>query len=139
MGKLNNLKKKILTIEDFEHYPVWTWDDTNEYQVPIQEDNPSWDDYDNYFIKAKFKTNTYDFDGFLVGAKLFYAFGIFVKGQTFVLNLNMPDRVEVDLKKIFHLLNCQPFPFFPVHYESTVRFRENGIIKGMLILKEKKT
>lgn len=133
--QLNILKKKILILEDFECYPVWTWDDTNEYQVPILESNPSWYDYDNYFIKAKFSTNSYNFDGFLVGVRNFYAFGIFIKGQTFVLNLNMPERIEMHLNKIFHLLDCQPFSFFPVHYVSPVRFRESGIIKGTLTLK----
>jgi hypothetical protein len=131
MVRLSSPKRKILSQEDFEQYPVWTWDDDNENRLPVDDIEPSWDEYDTYFIKAIFKTQQYVFNGYLVGDKSFYTIHLFINnGNKFGFNRNMPDFVDKTLAAIFQSLNCKPFPFFPVQYESPVRFKDWGPIKG---------
>lgn len=91
-------KRKEFTQEDFEQYPVWAWDDEMEYKLPISDIELSRDDYGVFFIKAEFTTDGHHFDGYLIGNKTYYAFGIFVNGEEFILNLNMPDRIEIHMK-----------------------------------------
>ena len=69
-----------------------------EYKLPISDIELSRDDYGVFFIKAEFTTDGHHFDGYLIGNKTYYAFGIFVNGEEFILNLNMPDRIEIHMK-----------------------------------------
>lgn len=132
MVRLNSPHSKDLSANDFKQYPVWTWDDGNEGYLPIADVEPSWDEYGTYFIKATFKTHGYVFDGYLVGNETFFAFGIFINNHETGFNLNMPDFVDKTLDEIFKLLKCKPFQFFPVQYESSVRFKDWGPIAGTL-------
>lgn len=137
MVKLNDMKKKSLTYEDLQKYPVWTWDDSNEYLVPLSELQPSWYDYENYFIKAQFSTQEYIFNGYLVGIESFYAFGLFIDNTEVGFNANLPKINHDQLKYLFNLLNCKPFEFFPIEYQSPVFFKEGKKIKGILNFRTK--
>jgi len=119
MVRLNNPWRKSLSQEDFEKYPVWTWDDENVGHLPLTESEPS-SEYGNLFIKARFFVNKQTFDGYLVGYKSYYAFCLFIKGHKFMMNLNLPEFIKKDLQEIYTLLGCEPFRLFPLHYKSDV-------------------
>ena len=131
MVRLNNLKRKKLTPHDFERYPVWTWDDEREFLVPIVEQEPSWDDYDTFFIKAHFRVNHDEFDGYLMGGRTFYGFGLFIDGKEFVVNLNLLEFVKEIEKEISQILKYQTFSLFPLYYDSSVHLERVGQISGI--------
>ncbi len=86
------------------------------------------------FIKARFTTNKYVFDGYLVGGADFFSCGLFVKGELIRLNTKYPVFSEGNLKLLFRILGCNPFDFFPLHYESSVQLKGGKLISGNLIL-----
>lgn len=134
MVRLNSPKRVLFTPEDFEEYPIWTWDDAHESYLPISERDPSIEDYDILFIKSKFETNGYSFDGYLTGDISFYAFGIFIDGKLFSMNLGLHSLVRQRLNEIFLVLRCEPFDFFPVYYYSPIHLKERKEISGYLNL-----
>jgi len=83
MVRLNNPKRKELAQEDFEQYPVWVWDDEMEYKLPISDTEPSRYDYGVFFIKTKFKTASYHFDGYFNWEQNILCIGIFVIKEEF--------------------------------------------------------
>jgi len=136
MVRLNSPRREIFIRNDFETYPVWTWDDQNEGYLPISEAEPSPGDYWGLFIKAHFQTSKgFSFEGFLVGDEFFHAFGLFVKDELIVINFNLLDELDEDLKKIYELLKCEPFDLFPLRYESSVRFKGGKKISGLFMPK----
>jgi len=124
MTRLNDHKRKSLTIEDLEEYPVWTRDDGRDNFVPILETVPPWDDYDTFFIKARFSTNGKQFNGYLMGGMTFYGFGLFIGDETFIVNFNIPESIEDCLGAICRISGCDSFSLFPLHYESSVRLED---------------
>jgi hypothetical protein len=134
MAKLNDPKRKTLSLADFEKYPVWVWDDDNENHQPISEAEPSPADYGTLFIRARFESSRRSFDGYLIGGSTFYAFGLFIGGREIVMNFNLPDLIEKNLVEMFRLLKCQPFQFFPLRFTSPVHFKGGRKISGWLNL-----
>lgn len=133
MGRLDKPTRKALSVVDLERYPVWVWDDAQENHQPISESEPSPEDYGVLFVRARFRTQDgYQFDGYLIGGTAFYAFGLFVAGREFVMNLNMPDMISANLAEIFSLRKCPPFELFPLSYCSSVRFKNGQVVSGTL-------
>jgi hypothetical protein len=132
MARLNRIKKKILTIEDFEKYPVWTWDDEMENVQPLSETELAIEEYGDLFIKARFKTCGYEFDGYLMGGDTFYGFVIFINNKKFMFNENLNSLNKSQLYELFWFLKCKPFRFFPVEYESNVVLNVNRKISGTI-------
>ena len=136
MVRLDILKRRILTAEDFDKYPVWTWDEAMENVQPISETEPSIKDYVDLFIKATFTSDDYTFQGYLMGGDYFYGFVIFINTEKFMFNINLPDYNTQHLNLLFKCLKCTSFNFFPVRYESDVTLKETGKIAGILDFKE---
>lgn len=132
MVRLTEPKRKILSPEDFEKYPIWTWDEQMVNVQPISELIPSIYDYVDLFIRATFSTNGYKFKGYLMGAESFYGFVIFIESKRFMFNVNLKSLSKESLGKLFDYLNCKPFGFFPIKYESDVILKETGKIRGTL-------
>ena len=131
MARLNKPKRKALSLADFEQYPIWVWDDSNESHQPISETEPSTDDYGTLFIKARFEADAHSFDGYLIGGHSFYAFGLFVEDREFVFNLHLLDLMEVNMSEIYQLLGCRPFGLLPLRFASPVRFQGGKPITGV--------
>ena len=132
MARLDSPKRLTLTPDDFHRYAVWVWDDDTEAHLPVSEEDPAPADYGTLFIKARFNSADRHFDGYLVGGSSFYAFGVFLAGREFVMNLNLPDMMRDNLKEIYRILDCESFDFFPVHYISRVRWKDGKKIEGTL-------
>ena len=132
MGKLTKFKKKILTLEDFKKYPVWTWDDEMENMEPLSELQPATEEYMDLFIKARFKTCGYEFDGYLMGGNTFYGFAMFINGEKFMFNKQLNDLNQQQLHKLFNSLKCKPFKFFPIEYTSDVILKPDHKISGVI-------
>ena len=130
MEKLN--QRKTLSKTDFEQCPIWVWDDTREYKVPITRTALSWEDFDTFFVKATFKTNVYCFGGYLVGNKIYFAFTLFVGSENIKFNINSDGLNEGSLRKLFQVMHCKPFNLFPVEYESDVITTEGSRICGVI-------
>lgn len=129
MVRLNSPWRRNFSKEDFDQYPIWVWDDENFGHLPLSE--PSYE-HGTLFIKAHFKTGGYTFEGFLVGGSSFYAFCIFFNNEEFYFNLNLTKLMEEEIKRIFRILNCEPFVFFPVYYKAVVTIENQKKISGIL-------
>jgi hypothetical protein len=134
MARLNNYKQKTFANKDFEQYPIWVWDDEMEYKMPITEQDPCIQDYSGFFIKSSFKNSYCDFllNGYLAGNGNYYAFGLFYEEETIGFNINTPALNKQSLVRLFSLIQCEPFPLFPLHYQSPVRFKGGDPIQGIL-------
>jgi len=133
MVRLNSPNRKIFSQKDFEEYPVWTWDDEMEGHLPIADKYPSWDEYGTYFIRSSFQKDNHMFDGYLVGNRSFYAFGLFVSSRLIGFNLNLSNWIKKSEKEILRLLKCESFELFPLHYTSPVQFKDWPEISGVFM------
>lgn len=129
MVRLNDPRRERLTQKDFDQHPIWVWDDENTGHLPLSE--PSYE-YGTLFIKAHFETGGHIFEGFLVGIDSFYAFCLFVNNERFSFNLNLPDLMTIEIKKLYHVLKCKPFNFFPIHYKADVCLEDQKELSGIL-------
>jgi len=125
-----------LNEESFEIHPVWTWDESTEGYVSVDDYEPLPDNISPFFLKAKFETqDTKKFNGYLVGTNVFYAFGIFINKNEFGVNFRLPDLYEEDLSKIRRILNEPNFNLFPLIYTSELHFKSCENISGVFDLK----
>jgi hypothetical protein len=123
-------------MKDFEQYPVWVWDDANEGYLPISNGKYT-REYSPLFIEAQFFTSGYVFEGYLVEENPSYCFFIFIGVESIGFNLNMTLKSsEIGLKNVFRILGCNPFPFFPLRYESKVTFEDGEKISGVFEIKD---
>lgn len=60
--------------------------------------------------------------------------GLFVLGQEFVLNLNLPDLVAGDTEQLRTLLGKPALELFPLKYRDDVGFQHSPPIRGELNL-----
>jgi hypothetical protein len=68
MARLDEIIRDDLLLEDFERFPVWTWDDTTEYYSPVDPPEPLPDDYPTFFIRSRFiAPGGEEFPGYLAG------------------------------------------------------------------------
>lgn len=126
---------KILKPELFEKYPVWIWDESNEYKCPLRTNFlPLPEDKGVLFIKAIFEDNLKrEFDGYLVGYESYHAFGVFTKNGTYTFNFNLPSFMEEDLKDIYPNTELTVNEFFPVKYKSELFFEGKPPISGTFL------
>jgi hypothetical protein len=129
MVRLDSPWRRSLSKEDFDLYPIWVWDDENLGHLPLSEAS---NEYGTLFIKAHFKTGDYTFEGFLVGSDTFYAFGLFINGEKFTFNLNLPGLIDVKVENIFQVLKCRPFNFFPIYYRADIFLEDQKEVSGIL-------
>jgi hypothetical protein len=130
MVRLDSPKRKRFSLVDFNQFPVWVWDEDGVWHQPITEADPSPDDYGTLFIRSRFFTNDRVFDGYLIGGSRFYAMAIFANGTDFHFNRNLVALSQKSLSQLFSALDCTPFQFFPVRYESPVCFKGGKVITG---------
>ncbi len=128
----------MLSLDDLETYPVWTWDNEHEGLLPISDDMPAPEDYEALFIKSNFKTNNHTFQGYIVMDVIVYAFGIFIQNKLFAINLGLTKLTNDTLKEIFQEMKCEPFDFFPIFFKSSVHLKEKKELSGTLIMKNEK-
>lgn len=132
----------------FEEFPVWVFDGKRENKCPLRENyNPLPEDEYPLFIKAILVDGLgRQYQGYLVGGSTkdfvidggfsFYAFGLFVNGEDFILNLNLSKLIENDLKLIYggHVEVPKLDDFFPVKYSSELYFEGEEPISGVFTI-----
>lgn len=122
-----------LTYEDFEEYPVWKWNDSQDDRKPVLDWNPLPEGEPTLFIKARFiAVDGTVLDGYLVGLDSFYAVGVFVGGRTYVMNLNLPDLLEQTLVDVCGALDRDFMDLFPLKYETEVSFKDEENLQGLI-------
>jgi hypothetical protein len=134
MEKLNNIQRKDMSPNDLRDYPVWVWDDEFDSYCPLSGNEVFPEEYGTYLISARFRTvDKLEFNGYLIGdGRSFYAFGMFVKGEELVFNLNLPDLMEKNLQTVRRLVDQSSFQLFPLSYESPVLFEGLHTISGVI-------
>jgi hypothetical protein len=132
MVRLDNIKKKGLFLKDLEKYPIWTWDDSNEYYSPVDSPDLLSDEYGIYFIKSRFiAPDETAFTGYLTGLESYYAFAFFVNKECFGFNLTLPSLAIESLADLRRALGRPDFELFPLRYESQVRDLQGKHITGI--------
>jgi hypothetical protein len=130
MARLPGPRRKGLTLNDFQMYPVWVWDDANENHLPVSDPEKCLGEYCPAFVRADFEASGQLFDGYLVGSSTFHAFCLFLLGRKFVFNLNLPDDMRLKEAEISALLKRPSFKLFPLHYSSSMCVEGGFPIKG---------
>ena len=120
-----------LTEESLARHPIWKWDDAMEGYEPILAYDPLPDEEGTLFIRARFEAASGEqFAGYLVGIESFYAIGLFVSGQQYILNCNLLDWIERDVERIKELLQRPGLRMFPLKYRDDVGFRHSRPLSG---------
>jgi hypothetical protein len=134
MKRLDNIQRRDLTANDFREHLVWVWSDDMEAHCPLSGHEIVPEEYGTYFIAATLSTvDKLKFDGYMIGdGKSFYAFGLFVRGEELVLNMNLPDLMKKCVDRIRRLLGRPAIELFPVTYESPVTLAGGQTIRGTL-------
>lgn len=128
-------KVESLTPSLLEEYPVWRWDDTQEWHVPVTKWQPLEKDEPTYFIKTSFRADDETtFEGYLVGLEPFFAFALFVGSSEFVFNLNLPEIIESNTAAIKEMIGKESLKLFPLSYKTEVYFVEGEKISGKISL-----
>lgn len=118
--------KKTLSYSDFEFYPVWTWDESKEYRMPIQKKSINLLEYEVYFVKSKFYAGDFEFDGYLVWESVCNAFTLFFQDESFKFNAYSRGLNIQSIEKLFQKLKCR-WQFFPIRFQSEVTFNQKKI------------
>ena len=101
MEKLDSIHKKDLSREDFEGFPVWVWDDEQEGHHPLVGSGPMPFEFGTLFVRTRFvPVSGPSIFGYSVGLRSFYAFGLFVDDEHYVVNRNAPDLAEPVFRSI---------------------------------------
>ena len=133
MARLTNIWRDDLSRQDFDMYPIWTWDDANEGHHPTDELVAHPEEHGVLFIKCKFRSpDGTEFLGYLIGCSSFYAFGFFVCNEEFGFNLNLPDFADQSVEEIRKRIGKPEFQLFPLAYESEIKDSNGQSIKGIL-------
>ncbi len=139
---------KSFNENSFEKFPVWVFDEEMEYMCPIKDYYiPLPEEEYPLFIKAVFVDGLgRQYNGYLIGGSTkdfvkdggfsFYAFGLFVNGEDFILNLNLSKLIENKLKLIYggHVEVPKLDDFFPVKYSSELYFEGEEPISGVFTI-----
>lgn len=124
-----------LTEAAFQRHPIWKWDDAMEGYLPVQQPDPLPHDQGTLFIRARLTAASgEEFSGYLIGVEAFYAVGLFVLGQEFLLNLNLPDLIAGDAEQLRSLLGKASLELFPLKYRDDVGFQHSPPLRGELKL-----
>jgi hypothetical protein len=119
MERLNSVHENGLTADSFIRYPIWVWDDSKEGYHPLVGQGPMPDEFGTLFVRATFvPPSGREITGYLIGLRSFYAVGLFVNGEHFVLNRNAPDLAALTMKSIGPKLSGEPL--LPLRYRSDV-------------------
>lgn len=130
MRKIEQLTRELLA-----EYPVWKWDASEDYKEPVTNWSPLPIHEHVLFLKADFTAaDGTEFEGYLVGLRSFYAFGLFVNDRTYVLNLNLKEELDEDVAEIYKSLGKEKVDFFPVEYKTNLAFEAEGQIAGILTI-----
>lgn len=127
MARLNGPKRTTLTLEDLRQYPIWVWDETTEYLLPLAHDTESPRDFHPLFIAAKFRADGVEMDGYLIGA---HAIGLCVGGQEVIINARMPETVRHGREIVQRAFGRFRLKLFPLQFESHVRLPNEPPITG---------
>jgi len=124
-----------LSAAHFVEYPVWKWDEAQEFHCPVSSFEPLPEDEGTLFIRSRFEApDGLSFDGYLVGTRTFFAFGIFIEDQEYLINLNLPDMAGNTITEMSEVLGLNDLELFPLGYETTVHFQGEPNLKGVLNL-----
>lgn len=118
--------------ELFDRHPVWKWNATADGHCPVENFDPLPKDESTLFIKAIFTAASGEvFDGYLVGLERFYAFGLFVSEEEYVINLRLPETAKAAEVAISGTLG-KSVRLFPLRYETSLHFAGEPRIAGTL-------
>lgn len=122
-----------LTPSSFREYPVWKWNESQDGVEPVFNWDPIRSDEPTLFIKADFiAADGTKFEGYLVGLKSFHAFGLFVGDEEYVLNINLPEFIDMDLQAIRKQLGKSELNLFPLEYKTEVSFEDHKKLAGTI-------
>lgn len=130
MEKLGSIHEKDLSKEDFERFPIWVWDDEQEGYHPLVGTGPVPFGFGTLFVRATFRpVSGTSISGYLVGLRSFYAFGLFVDGEHYVVNRNARDLAGPVFELIAQKLGVREV--MPMRYRCDV-FEGQPPIEGIL-------
>lgn len=116
----------------FERHPVWKWNATADGHCPVEDFDPLPTNEATLFMKATFTMASGEVvDGYLVGLDRFYAFGLFVDSEEYVVNLRLPETAEAAAAAISGGLG-KPISLFPLSFETDFHFAGKPRITGVL-------
>lgn len=121
-----------LTKACLRQHPVWTWDESRDFYVPIATTEPLPTDTDTLFVSARFTTPSgKKFEGYIVDPDGPFAVRLLVREDSVGFNLNAPEFMQQSLDRLFELMHEAPFRVFPLVYETDFHYLGEPNIAGV--------
>ncbi|MCC6359971.1 MAG: hypothetical protein IT450_14600 [Phycisphaerales bacterium] len=137
------MKRKVsfsaLTLSDLRECPVWEFDDYNEALVPVPEHSPLRHDGTRVVLARLTAPGGQVFDGTISPPEDVDVVSIFASGREVIFNRYLSDEVAERLDWLFRLLECDPFPVFPLKYETGLSFLDGERIEGIVDIRYEPT
>jgi hypothetical protein len=136
-------KKPVLTlnISDFNHFPIWTWED-EEYPdivIPIIDFDPIPDDNDAVFVKCNFTLHDGTvMDGVIsvqVSDHRVYLLSFPEENGRLLdipLQILLSEERNINIGKLCKLLNKNLESIFPLKFKTPFKFSDSTLLEGKI-------
>jgi hypothetical protein len=143
MGLFMDNKKRVsdLNIEDFKDFPIWTWEDDDEYVIPIIEIETIPDDYNAVFVRCEITTHSDKSTIGVVSVRM-SDHSIYVisftdeKGKLLDIPLQpmLADRKIFQLNRLSNIMNKKTKEIFPLKFQTHFKFSDGTSLRGEIFL-----
>jgi hypothetical protein len=134
-----NIRKRVsdLDMEDFQNFPIWTWEDDDEYVIPITNFETIPDDHDAVFVKCEITTRS--------GIAIIGMVSVRMSDHS-VYAISFPDEsgklmdvplqpLLMELKKsqlnrLRSIMNTKTNELFPLKFQAPFRFSNGTPLEG---------
>ena len=115
--------------------PVWTWDDSGDFLVPVPPTNPLREEQGPYMVQAQFTAaDGTRFEGMINDPPGTYSVELFVGDEGILLNANLQPLLKKQLARLSQLLGTDANKLFPMRYETAFHFPGKPNIAGVFAL-----
>jgi hypothetical protein len=124
---------RVLESDHLKLYPVWTWSSEDESLLsPMAVTEPLPDDVGSLFIAARlYLANGMELPGYIiVDLGAVFAIGIFAGERELIFNRNVASMADQELRELFTILGKEPFPVFPLTYQTQFHFAGEPNLAG---------
>ena len=134
--------KDYLTSQDIKAFSIWKFNDVDDLNYPVT----STDDFPEGEFDLRIRTNFFtpkgmEFIGYIVGIRNIYSIAIYIEGQKFRFNRNLPGNYLKTLESIGKALGRKVTisDFSPLKYITDIDLEGFKNIEGEFDLLKKRT
>jgi len=120
--------------------PVWAWDDSGDFLVPVVPENPLRSELGPFIIQARFTASDgASLEGAINDPPGNYSITLFIGDEIILLNINIRELVSKQMTRLSRLLETDAYKLFPLRYETDFHFPGEPNIAGVFDIDVERT